>query len=384
MKYLPLIWSGIWRRPGRSVLMLLQIASAFTLFGVLQGLSSGEKLAIASTHSNRLYIMSSVSTGDPMPIGMLSRIGSIPGVRAVTPRTVIVGTYMRPDQHVPVIGSDAEPFFRIYDELKVSPSGAVQALKSTRDGAIVGSGLMKLYGLKLSDRLVLNSPVAKHDGSRDWTFDVIGVYNAPENQPGAPPPTGVIANFDYLNEARATNTDRADMFMAVVADVRQAGAVSLAIDNAFANSDHETHTQSEGDFLTTQLQRTVDLDVIVHSIIAAVFFASLLATAALMMQSLRERLPELAVLKTIGFSDHRILVLSLAESITFCLLAASIGLAAGAALLPKARAYVGVAHTPPIVFAAGFGCALLLAFIAGAPPALLGARLQVVDTLAEQ
>src|SRR5580704_5809811 len=66
MKYIPLIWSGIWRRPGRSVLMLLQIASAFTLFGVLQGLSSGEKLAIASTHSNRLYVMSRVSTGDLM------------------------------------------------------------------------------------------------------------------------------------------------------------------------------------------------------------------------------------------------------------------------------------------------------------------------------
>jgi putative ABC transport system permease protein len=383
MKYIPLIWSGIWRRPGRSVLMLLQIASAFTLFGVLQGLSSGEKLAIASTHSNRLYVMSRVSTGDLMPIGMLSRIGSIPGVRAVTPRTVLVGTYVRPNQHVPVIGADAEPFFGIYDELKVSPPGAVQALKNTRSGAIIGNGLMQRYGLKVGDRLVLNSSVAKHDGSRDWVFDVVGVFLAPESQPGTPPPTGAIANFDYLNEARVSNVDRADMFIAAVTDMRQAGAASLAIDNAFANSDHETRTQSEGDFLTTQLQRTVDLDFIVHSIIAAVFFASLLATAALMMLSLRERIPELAVLKTIGFSDQRILVLSLVESTMFCLLAAAIGLAAGAALLPQARAYVGVARTPPSVFAAGFGCALLLAFIAGAAPALLGARLQVVDALAE-
>jgi putative ABC transport system permease protein len=384
MKYLPLICSGIWRKRGRSVLMLLQIASAFTLFGILQGLSSGEKLAIASTHGNRLYIMSRVSTGDLMPIGMLPQVRSIPGVRAVTPRSVVVGTYMRPDQHVPVIGADAEPFFGIYDELKVSPAEAVNALKSTRSGAIIGSGLMKLYGLKVGDRLTLNSSVVKHDGSRDWMFDVVGVFQAPENKPGTPPPTGVIANFDYLNEARVTNVDRTDMFIAVVADPRQAGAASLAIDNAFANSDHETHTQSEGDFMTTQLQRTVDLDFIVHSIIAAVFFASLLATAALMMQSLRERVPELAVLKTIGFSDHRILVLSLAESTTFCLMAAAIGLAAGAALLPQARAYVGVARTPPIVFAAGFGCALLLALVAGAGPALLSARLQVVDALAEQ
>jgi putative ABC transport system permease protein len=383
VKYLPLIWSGIWRWRGRTVLMLLQMASAFTLFGVLQGLDSGQKLAIASTHSDRLYIMSSVSVGDPMPIGMLEHIRSISGVRAVTPRMVIVGTYVQPDRHVPVIGADAEPFFDIYDELKVSPRGAVQALKSTRTGAIIGSGLMKLYGLKVGDRLVLDSAVVKHDGSRDWMFAVVGTYRAPENQPGTPPPSAVIANFNYLNDARASNADRADAFIAAVADAQQAGAVSLAIDNAFANSDHETHTQGEGDFLTTQLQRTIDLDFVVHSILAAVFFASLLATAALMMQSLRERTPELAVLKAIGFSSYRILVLSLAESITFCLLAGAIGLAAGAALLPEARAYVGVAHTPPIVFAAGLGCALLLALIAGAAPALLGARLQVVDALAE-
>jgi putative ABC transport system permease protein len=384
MKYLPLIWSGIWRWHGRSVLMLLQIATAFALFGVLQGLDSGEKLAIASAHGDRLYITSRLTTGDPLPIGMLPRIRSLPGIRAVTPRAVIVGTYMRPNQHVPVIGADVEPFFRIYDELKVSPDQAVQVLKNTRGAAIIGSGLMKLYGLKLGDRLVLDSPVAKRDGSRAWTFDVVGEYRGPENQPGTPPPTGVIANFDYINEARASNADRADMFMATVVDARQTGAVSLAIDNAFANSDHETHTQSEGDLLTTQLQRTVDLDFIVHSIIAAVFFASLLATAALMMQSLRERTPELAVLKTAGFSDHRILVLSLAESIAFCLLAAAIGLAAGAALLPQARHYVGIARTPPIVFAQGFGYALLLALITGLVPAMLSARLRVVDALAEQ
>ncbi|MGH8217459.1 MAG: ABC transporter permease [Steroidobacteraceae bacterium] len=383
MKYLPLIWTGIWRQPGRTVLMLLQIASAFTLFGVLQGLDSGEKLAIASTHSDRLYTVSSVSVGDLMPIAMLERIRSIPGVRAVTPRMVIVGTYMRTTQHVPVIGAAPQAFFRIFDELKVSPQ-VVRALESTRTGAIVGNAMVALYDLKVGDHLVLDTPVVKRDGSREWTFAVVGVYRAASSAPGTPPPTGMIANFDYLSEARASNADRADMFIATVADARQAGAISLAIDNAFANSDHETRTAAESDFLTTQLQRTVDLDFIVHSIIAAVFFASLLATAALMMQSLRERTPELAVLKAVGFSDRRILVLSLAESVIFCLLAAAAGLAAGAALLPEARAYVGVTRMPPVVVAAGLGCALLLALFAGAAPALLGSRLPVVEALGEQ
>jgi putative ABC transport system permease protein len=133
LKYLPLIWSGIWRRRGRAVLLLLQIVSAFTLFGVLQGVSSGTKQAIASTHSDRLYVASRVSVSDPLPIGLLERIRSIPEVRDVTPRAAFGGSYGTPQQGMPVIAVDAEPFFRIFDELSVSPH-AVQMLKRTTAG----------------------------------------------------------------------------------------------------------------------------------------------------------------------------------------------------------------------------------------------------------
>ncbi len=372
----------MWRRRGRTVLMLVQLVSAFALFGVLQGADSGIKQVLASLHGNRLYITSRVAVGDPLPVGLLTRIRSLPGVRAVTPRAVFVGTYRRPDQRVPVIAADVEPFFRIYDELSVAPRGAVQALKSARAGAIVGQGLITRYGWKIGDRFTLQSPLAKRDGSRDWEFDVVGVYGGPENSRGTPPSTAVVVNFDYVNEARATGADRADMFLASVRDAKEAGVVSLAIDNAFANSDHETRTQSESDFLTTQMQKTVDLDFIVRAVVAAVFFALLLATGLLMMQSLRERTPELAVLKTLGFSDRRLFALILAESITLCVLGAAIGLAVGAALLSQARPLVGVTRMPAIVAAAGMGCAVLIAFIAGAAPAVHGSRLQVADALA--
>ena len=134
--------------------------------------------------------------------------------------------------------------------------------------------------------------------------------------------------------------------------------------------------------MSTQIQQTVDLDFIVRTVVAAVFFALLLATGALMMQSLRERTPELAVLKAIGFSDRRILMLLLVESIAFCMVAAVIGLAIGGALLTQASALVGIASMPPVVVAAGLACALVLALIAGAAPALRASRLWVVDALA--
>jgi putative ABC transport system permease protein len=381
VRYLPLIWSGIWRRPARAVLILLQICSAFTLFGMLQGLDSGINQAIASTHGNRLYITNRVAVSDPLPIAMLERIRSIPAVRAVTPRGVLLGIRGSSDQPVPIIAVEVGPFFRIYNEIEVTPPGAVDALRNKRTGAIIGSELARRYGWKVGDRIDLQSSVVKRDGSRHWSFDVVGAYTSAASV-GTPPPTLIITNFDYLNMARAYDAGGAAMFVALIDDARDAGAVSLAIDNAFGNSAHETRTLSEGDQVATQLRQTVDLDFIVHSIVAAVFFALLLATGLLMMQAVRERTPELAVLKALGFSEHRILAVILAESVTLCLIAAAIGLALAAVLLPQARALVGAAHVPLNVVAAGLGCALLLAVIAGAVPALRGARLQVVDALA--
>jgi putative ABC transport system permease protein len=381
MKYLPLIWSGIWRRRGRAVLMLLQIVCAFTLFGVLQGVSSGTRQAIEATHGDRLYVASRISASEPLPIAMLERLRATPGIRDVSPRAVLLGTAGKSDRSFPVIAVDAEPFFRIYDEMEVSPAGAVKTLASTRAGALVGSELARRYRLKIGDRFTLRSPLRRREGSSDWEFEIVGLYTA-HGTYGTPPPTAMIANFDYVNQSRATDVDRSNMFLATVVNAGEAGAVSLAIDNAFANSAHETRTQVEGELVTAQIQQTVDLDYIVRAVVAAVFFALLLSIGALMMRSLRERTPELAVLKAVGFSDRRILALILAESTTFCVAASAIGLATGAALLPLARGLVGITRMPWIVAAAGLGYALILALIAGAVPALRGSRLQVVDALA--
>jgi putative ABC transport system permease protein len=381
MKYGPLIWSGIWRRRGRAVLMLLQIVCAFTLFGVLQGVSSGTRQAIAATHSDRLYVASKVSASDPLPIALLERIRATPGIREVSPRAVFLAQGdFKSDDRIPVIAVDAEPFFRIYDDVEVSPE-AIQALKNTRAGALVGSALAQRHRVKVGDRLALFGGPPRREGTDGWAFDIVGVYSA-HGTFGAPPPTALIANFDYVNRARATDVDRSSMFLAKVGNADDAGAVSLAIDNAFANSAFETRTQSEGDLVSTQLKQTVDLDFIVRAVVAAVFFALLLSVGALMMRTLRERRPELAVLKAVGFTDGRIVALILTESIAFCVVAASIGLAAGAGLLPLARGLIGITRMPWNVVVAGLVCAIVLALVAGAVPAMRGSRVQVADALA--
>ena len=382
-KYLPLVWAGIWRKRGRAVLMLLQIASAFALFGLLEGVNAGIKQSIAQTHRDRLYIGSSVSLGDPLPISVLERIRATPGVQYAAPRQGLPAIYQQPDQGVGVIATDPEPFFEIQDDWSVSPEH-LAALVNLRTGAIVGTATMEKYGWKIGDRVVLQSPVPKIDGTRDWAFDIVGTWDVSDTaaNAGDTTATSLVANFAYVDESRLAGRDTVQLFMAKIEDPAEAASIGLAIDNAFVNSDHETRTQSEADLAAAQLQQIGDLNFLARAIIGAVFFALLFATGALMMQSIRERMPELAVLKTVGFSDRLVMGLIVAEAVAFCLFAAGIGLAIGAFVLSSARGFIGIATTPVLVTSVGLLFALLLALIGSSVPAWRGLRLQVADSLA--
>src|SRR5262245_22607853 len=119
MKYLPLVWAGIWRNKGRAILMLLQIVSAFLRFGLLQGFNSSIRQAIAAAHSGRLYVASSVSLGDPLPISLLPNVRAVPGLKAVTPLVQFGGQYQRPGQGMPITAVDVDAFFEMFSEYVV-------------------------------------------------------------------------------------------------------------------------------------------------------------------------------------------------------------------------------------------------------------------------
>jgi putative ABC transport system permease protein len=378
MKYLPLVWAGIWRKRSRALLMLLQIASAFLLFGLLQGLNSGIKQAIARAHSDRLYVGSSVSLGVPLPISLLPQIKRVPGVSQVTPLVQFPAIYQKPGQAIPMNAVDPEAFFAMFPDY-VLPSAQVAALKNNRTGVILGATPAKRYGLKVGDRLTLQSQQPRRDGSNAWLLDIVGIFDVPSQPTGA---AAAIVNFDYLNESRLADRDTALLYIALADSPAHAPAVAAAIDKVFANSSNETRTQSEGDLFAATLQRIADIDFIVGGIIGAVFFALLLATGALMMQSIRERVPELAVLKTLGFPDRLVMVLILVEAVIFCVFSAAIGLGLAALILPRARGLIGITSMPGVVIIAGLGFAIALALIGGSVPAWRGLKLQVVDALA--
>jgi putative ABC transport system permease protein len=103
-----------------------------------------------------------------------------------------------------------------------------------------------------------------------------------------------------------------------------------------------------------------------------------------MMQSVRERIPELAVLKTLGFSNAGVVALMVAESAVLCLAAAGLGLLAATALFPFIKDISSLTALPGKVVAQGAGLAVVLALVTALPPAVNAGRLKIVDALARR
>ena len=130
------------------------------------------------------------------------------------------------------------------------------------------------------------------------------------------------------------------------------------------------------------MQSIGDLNFAIRSIVSAVLVALLFSTSTMMMQTIRERTPELAVLKTLGFTDRAVFLIVVAEALVVCVAAALIGLALAMGVFPYASKFVPGLSMPMVVIASGVIGAVFVALISAAVPASRAARLQVVDALA--
>ncbi len=380
MKYLPLVWAGIWRKRGRSLLIFLQVAVAFTLFGVLQGVKTGAEHAVASARADLLIVHSRLGFAIPLTLAMLEQIRSVPGVKEAIPVALIFGTYQKPDQHVALVGIKPDPGWLSAFTYTTSPAYA-NALRATRTGALVNVALAQQYGWKIGERIPVMTDVAQRSGSTVWTFEVVGTFTDSDI---ATQTRNILVNYDYLNEARISGKDTVNHFRLAIADPRAAATVSEAIDARFANSPNETRSESMRELAQENLQSIGNLEFLIRAVVAAVMAALLFATATMMMQSVRERTPEIAVLKTVGFTGGTVFTLTLAESALLCVVAGGVGLAVATLAFPFASRFVHGITMPWVIIVLGLGSALGVALVSSAVPAIRAARLEVAAALAEQ
>ena len=379
MKFLPLIWAALWRKKTRTVFTLASILVAFLLFGMLQGVNAAFNATVDRANVNRLIVASAIAFTESLPYSAMAQIEQLTGVAAVSQQSWFGTYYQDPKNFVFSFPTEPESWRKVNPEYRL-PGDQFDAWKRTRTGAVIGIDLARQYGWKIGDRVPLHSVIwTKAGGSSDWEFDIVGIYTSPDS-----PTRGnqFFFNYSYFDEARSFGKGRVGWFVAQVQDPRQSAQVAASIDKLFANSTDETETKTEKEFQQSFLKQIGDINFIVTRILFAVFFALLFATGSSLMQSVRERIPELAVLKTLGFTDGGVLLLVLAESLMLCVLAAALGLATAAALFPVLKGAIGVVTLPRVVIIEGAVIAVCLALATGLLPAWRARQLNIVDALA--
>lgn len=385
MKYLPLLWAGLWRKPVRTVLTLLAMLAAFVLFGLLQGVSATFDGVVANSHLDRLYVLNRLGgTRAALPISYLPQIEQVAGVRQVTTLNGLSGAYYQdPKERISNNAVQPEAFFAIFPELHL-PRDQLAAMVKTRTGALVGDRLAAKYGWKIGDRIPLHSNVVRRDGSQDWAFDIVGIFTEPNSATIINFTDRLLLNYIYLDEERAKGRGISGAYVVQIDDPNQAAATGAQIDGLFANSPDETETSSEKEFAADALSQIGNIRLVVNAIMVAVFFTLLFLTGNTMAQSVRERTGELAVLKTLGFRDGTVLGLVVAESLALCVSAAVIALASVWAIFPQIKIINDIGRPiDPAVLGWGLLAALALALVTGLPPAWRAGRLPIVDALRE-
>ena len=383
MKYWIIILAALNRKRWRTGLTISSLVIAFLLFGLLRSVAVVFTEDIELSGDDRLVVASKYSIIDSMPISYLQRIKSIENVDIVAHQDWFGGTYIDRANFFPKWPVPPKDFLDIYQEFNIS-SVQKEAFITTRTGMIAGKKLAERFNWKIGDRIpVIGDIYFMSNGSNLWEFDLVGIFTDIEN-PGNE--EQVFMNYQYFDEARESYTKGTVGNFIVKLDSKDAGPrVAQEIDAMFANSMDETKTYTEKAYQQMFASQIGDIGLIMNSILAAVFFTILLVTGNTMSQSIRERTSELAVFKTIGFSDMTMLILVLIESMVLCLIGAILGLGITGLLMPGLSELISVSlgeiSLDPSVIISGIGIAIITAFISGFPPALGAMRLKVVDAL---
>jgi len=383
MKYLHLIWASLFRSKTRTLLTLLSVVTAFLLFGMLDSVRVAFNSSANVAGYDRLITTSKLSITQSLPYSLASQIASVPGVANVSYAQWFGGIYQDPKNFFPnfAVGPG---FMELYPEW-VLPPEQLKAFNAERTGAIVGEALAKQFGWKLGDTIPLQATIFPTKGSNDWTFKLVGIFKLADRKRQGEE-RQMVFNWKYFDEANDYIKGQVNWFVLDLDDASKATAVAKAIDALSDNSDHETKTQSEQAFNQAFVKQFADIGLIVTAIMSAVFFTLLLLTGNTMAQAVRERIPELAVLKTIGFSNRSVLWLVLAEAILLVVLGGAIGLGIAAVLMPaisaSSQGLVQLSTVPAGTWLLGIGLMIAIGLVVGAQPALRAMRLNIVDALA--
>jgi putative ABC transport system permease protein len=383
MKLWGLVWANLFRKRLRTFLTLASLAIAFLLFGFLQSLDNVFSGGADFIGASRLITQARISFTQALPMRQLQALERTPGVQDVSYAQWFGGIYQEPKNFFPQFAVDPERFFKVYPEW-VLPDAQKQRFINIRASAIVGQRLAEKFKWKVGDQIPLTSSIwPTQTGDKLWSFEVAGIFTGKDEE-WATRANLMYLNFNYFDEERQFGRGGAGIFAIRLKPDAAPETVAKAIDTQFMNSPDETKTQTEKDFNLGFVRQLGDISLIIKLVLGAVFFTILLVVGNTMAQSVRERTPELAVLKTLGFTDAAVLLMVLAESALICFLGMVIGMLMAVlafAVLGKMFQFPETLNNVRLWLQAG-SVAFVLALIVGVLPAWRARGLKIVDALA--
>jgi putative ABC transport system permease protein len=319
MRYLPLILKNSWRNRRRTLLTIASIGVSMCLLGVMISLYHAFYLsAPAPEQARRLVVRNKISLAVPMPLSYQGHIRQIPGVQEVMISNWFGGVFRDnrdPKNMFARFSVEPEKLFKIYGDFRI-PEDQKQAFIHDRTGCVVGRDLVNKFGFKVGDRITLTGDI--YPGN--YEFTVRGIFDATQNT------DLMYFNKEYLDQALPEGRrGQVGMYYVLIDDPAKSAPVSNAIDESYRNATAQTKTDTEQAFGVSFLALIGNVKMFLMAISAAVTFTILLVSANTMAMSVRERVREIGVLKTLGFTPASVLGIVLGEACSISVAGGLIG-----------------------------------------------------------
>lgn len=384
MSFYSLLWANLFRKRTRTVLTLISVSIAFMLFMLLQSISAAFSGGVNLIGVDRLITSGKYGLTQHLPISQKQQILAVKGVDLVTHQLYFGGVYQDPKNYFAKYPVNPLEYFEVFSELVIAPE-QLRAFAETRTAAVAEAELAEQYGWKIGDIIPIQADIwPKADGDSSWAFELVGTFSSEESRSRL-----LLFQYDYFNESvDSTGRDMVGWWSIRVSEPARAAEIANEIDALFENSGNPTRTATEDEFARQFADQLGDIAFIATIIMSAVFFTMVLLTGNTMSQTLRERIPEFAVLKTIGFTDTAVSALVLGEAIVLCIVGGLAGIGLAYAVLsvvgPLLSTYLGSFDFTTTTLVLAVALSLLFGIVIGVVPALSAKRLTIVDALRRQ
>ncbi len=384
LRFISLILKNTWRNRRRTVLTVFSIAVSLCLLGVLVAMYAALYFSKPSAaQALRLVTRNRVSLTLPLPMYYRQKIRGVPGVREVGMSQWFGGIYKDsrdPNNFFARLAAEPENLFTLHGEWQV-PEDQKRAFQQDRTACIIGRKLAERLNLKLGDRVTLVGDIFPVT----LELTVKAIYDAPENA------DAMFFNWKYLEEAIPEGRRSVAGTFNILADsLDDVPRVAREVDDMFRNSPFETKTETEQEFGRSFLSFLGNVKLFLLSICGAVTFTILLVSANTMAMSVRERIREVGILKTIGFTTGGVLMTILGEAVLISLAGGGLGLVLASMLCAGMRRGpfgFGALQNLGIEPATGALClalAVVIGLLSSLVPALAAARTGIVSAIRDE